>query len=438
MVGIVRNFLILLFSFAFVGFVEGAVLTVCSSGCDHTTISAAITAAGSGDEIQIKTGSYDEGMDLDGKDNLTVTNYQSDSVTLTGYGGTSALGRFQTFIQSDNLTISNLTFAPNQAANVYAIVEIYGASNGVTIDNCTFTGIANDTQSWLILREGADLINITITSNSFEGYANGSTWSALNFQGPNLKSIVFRDNDCDFSQIGSHTSPTYINYMNEEAGTNYCYFERNYFHGIGSEAQSAFWMFRETDGTYVRNNVFLLDSDYSAVCLFQVRGQTDGGDSCDSFWFTNNTVDVSTSNPDIFYIADTPVDVEITNNLVIGNFGIFADDLSPFNTGSGNSVQNNHATDATVTWNGGLGGGWTFSNNTANQSVVWNNSGDKPNPFYDLTESLDGGDFAWDPANDYNQDSRLNTPDVGGFEYESANGGPSVIQGVTIQGCEFK
>ncbi|MEL7120433.1 MAG: hypothetical protein AAFO07_13365, partial [Bacteroidota bacterium] len=57
-------------------------LTVCASGCDHTTIAAAITAATSGDVIEVRDAVHTE-------DNINITK----SVTIQG------LGRNQTIIQ---------------------------------------------------------------------------------------------------------------------------------------------------------------------------------------------------------------------------------------------------------------------------------------------------------------------------------------------------
>jgi len=404
---IIGLFMILPFWFL-VGISFGAVIVVPD---DQDTIQLAVNAASAGDEIQIKANTYAEKVTISADysgGGLTITNYGSEVVTISGGGSPS---RCIVINGSDYVTVSNIILS----GSVTYPIRIAGGTHN-TFDNCTITGVASTTDKWVYADGNWE--DLTFTNNTFSGYA---TYDGP-FQLVSGQGLVFRDNDCDYSGNAAGTATIFFGeWLSEEAAGTYNYVERNYFHGIGSQHGTAPFMFREIDNFYFRNNVIVADSDYpNTYAIAQIRGMTDGGDSCDNFYFTNNTIDVSacSSAPNyIFLIADTNVNVKITNNLIIGNFGVFAESMSPLGEGSGNLIEYNFTTDATVTWANGLGADFTVQNNTSSQSVVWNNTGDIPSPFYDLTESLNGGDYAWDPTTDYDEVTRADPPDVGAFEY---------------------
>ena len=64
----------------------GKTITVGPSGCDFTTIQAAIEAAPNGSIIQVQTGSYKENLTIRNKDGLTLQGPGPDAVTLDGNG----------------------------------------------------------------------------------------------------------------------------------------------------------------------------------------------------------------------------------------------------------------------------------------------------------------------------------------------------------------
>ena len=64
----------------------GKTITVGPSGCDFTTIQAAIDAAPNGSIIQVQTGSYKENLTIRNRDGLTLQGAGADKVTLDGNG----------------------------------------------------------------------------------------------------------------------------------------------------------------------------------------------------------------------------------------------------------------------------------------------------------------------------------------------------------------
>ena len=64
----------------------GKTITVGPSGCDFTTIQAAIDAAPNGSIIQVQTGSYKENLTIRNRDGLTLQGAGPDKVTLDGNG----------------------------------------------------------------------------------------------------------------------------------------------------------------------------------------------------------------------------------------------------------------------------------------------------------------------------------------------------------------
>ncbi len=64
----------------------GKTITVGPSGCDFTTIQAAIDAAPNGSIIQVQTGSYRENLTIRNRDGLTLQGAGSDKVSLDGNG----------------------------------------------------------------------------------------------------------------------------------------------------------------------------------------------------------------------------------------------------------------------------------------------------------------------------------------------------------------
>ncbi len=87
----------------------GKTITVGPSGCDFTTIQAAIDAAPNGSVIQVQTGSYKENLTIRNRDGLTLQGAGPDKVTLDGNGPQQKdITPGILILSSRNITVSGL------------------------------------------------------------------------------------------------------------------------------------------------------------------------------------------------------------------------------------------------------------------------------------------------------------------------------------------
>jgi hypothetical protein len=160
-----------------------ATITVCASGCDHTTLAAAIGAATSGDEIDLQA-NISEGL-------VTV----NKSVTIDGNGftltSTSATWGIQ--LAADNITIQDLTV---DGAGTLGIITDPGRSNlaltNVTVQNGVGAPPTSGTGFAITCVSNVTLTNISALNNAGNGVSitdcsnvtiNGITTSGNAFGG---------------------------------------------------------------------------------------------------------------------------------------------------------------------------------------------------------------------------------------------------------------
>ncbi|GIV66443.1 MAG: hypothetical protein KatS3mg047_0836 [Bellilinea sp.] len=99
--------------------VSADTITVCSSGCDYTTIQDAVNAANAGDVIVVGPGTYTGNITINKNIKLLSTNGR-DSTTIEGVSGAGALG---------TILITNNTTAV-QIGDINQGFKIIGIDNG--------------------------------------------------------------------------------------------------------------------------------------------------------------------------------------------------------------------------------------------------------------------------------------------------------------------
>jgi hypothetical protein len=126
--------------------------TVCESGCDHTTIQAAITAASAGDTIQVAAGTY--------SGNVTI----NKNIILRGAGAATTV------------------IVGNAAGSEPGAVHLTTGRNGVTIQGFHIKGINGSTpglEKAAIYLQGSQT-NITIQENTIEAIGDAALMGEYN------------------------------------------------------------------------------------------------------------------------------------------------------------------------------------------------------------------------------------------------------------------
>ncbi len=133
-----RNLLVILFtSFYLSSF--SATLTVCSSGCDHTTIQAAINAASAFDVIQINEATHTELSITVNKSDLTIQG-QGQTTTIVQAAGTQASASDRIFVVNTSITVNfqDLTLRHGNATGRGGAI-LLNSSSAVTFTRVTLT-----------------------------------------------------------------------------------------------------------------------------------------------------------------------------------------------------------------------------------------------------------------------------------------------------------
>ena len=109
---------------------SAATITVCSSGCDHTTIQAAINAASNGDIIDVSAGTYNEVVTIN--KSLSMIGAGCGSTIIDG-GGTNPTG-ISVPANTTNVSISNLTVQNTNGGSNDAGIRVFAGCDDLSID----------------------------------------------------------------------------------------------------------------------------------------------------------------------------------------------------------------------------------------------------------------------------------------------------------------
>lgn len=182
-------------------------ITVCSSGCDHTTLSAAVSAAQPGDTVRVTEDLVVASSTTVNKD-ITITGADGVGITRTG----SSANIFAIAPTGDGATISDLELTSATAVSG-AFVTVNGA-DGVTIDGNLIHAPQQPGPmgTWVVNRAWTSntVTGLTISDNTIHtlrtgGYIDNGSGTVTGNVTYNTKGDYLLDEQADFVFSGNTT-----------------------------------------------------------------------------------------------------------------------------------------------------------------------------------------------------------------------------------------
>ena len=153
---------------------QAATITVCASGCDHTTIQGAVNAASSGDTINIAAGTYKENVTIEVK-TLTVNGAGADSTIVDGNKSASVFSIRGSSGPPFSVTLKNMTITNGKASGSIGGGIFIEVDPSVTVTDCIISGNFANNAGGGISNLGGGILTImdsNISSNS-AGFGGG-------------------------------------------------------------------------------------------------------------------------------------------------------------------------------------------------------------------------------------------------------------------------
>ncbi|NJP99583.1 hypothetical protein [Streptomyces zingiberis] len=181
---------------------NAATITVCASGCDYTTISAAITAASAGDTITVGPGTYNEQITID--KSLTVRGAQAgvDPSPTGRPGGESTISS----TYAVTIAANNVVFTGFEVRDFRQGVRSTGTWSNIEISYNWIHEPTTTTDLLGILLEPALLTGVTITHNIVHTEETGDSLAAIGISSsgptPEIDDLEISYNDIGNSLYG--------------------------------------------------------------------------------------------------------------------------------------------------------------------------------------------------------------------------------------------
>ncbi len=333
---IVRYSMILLIFISCIGIVSAATITVGDSGKDHTTISAAVSNASSGDIILVSDGTYTENVVVNKA--VTIISENGAASTLVQSTGSHIIS-----ISSDNVTISgfNITCTvPSTHAGIYVSSasncnisdnklngNCYGIYLASSSNNTLSNNNANNNEYGIYL-EGSSNYN-TLTSNNVSSNTDYGIY--LDHSSNNtLTSNIASDNRYGIN-LGSSSNNTLIS-NNASSNTGY---------GISLSYASNNTLTSNNASSNTIIGIYLSSASNNTLTSNNANSNTPHGIYLDSS--SNNTLTGNNASSNNYYgiCLDSSSNNTLTSNNANNNeYGIYLDD-SNNNTLTNNLMSSN-------------------------------------------------------------------------------------------------
>lgn len=452
-------------------YVDGSMLDDKGDGKSWATakkfIASGISLMSKGDTLRIKSGTYNEALNIQNKDGTSWTagNYyyvRSDdgngnygSVVIGGNvsikGGISWFtvvnaGNF--ILSSDYWWFDGITFTSTSVVdcglyvtNVNAGSEPYAKGNGFRMTNCIVNGNPRKYLFQIWEMNDIAIIGCTFVSTGCRGHADDGCMICIgSYSNPNgsnaVKGVTFQQNSITGTYKAEYGALWLRNCTVVDVS-------RNYFYNLSNNHVCARWGDQGNHKYY--NNVHILGGSNhqpnESQHIYWFRGMTttayggNGGPSVYDGHIYNNTIDMNgvTSGYTwaLFLFHDDTTRAIVQNNLIIGNVPNSVESIiGNYDEGgdSANNVARNNVVTGTISCKRGTGWfydyygrqSWTLSNNISGVGTAFINlSGNIPSPYYRLKASYDGSGTGITITTDFDGNIRNLIPDVGAFEAPS-------------------
>ena len=421
-------------------------LTVCGSGCDYTTIQAAIDAIDGAHTVLVYQGTYNEKVYFNGgNDNNTIVRSACgpDETIINASGATTygvevtgstgsvvdgfgiADGTIGVYLHhssaSTNVTIENCRIHNNSGGGIYC-----GDTSSMTVNNSEVYANTAGTGAGIYLLEGSSSINDTLIRNNTATMNGGGVatglWNNTTFTNTTIKDNTAAGSGGGLAQISDSSTATFYNstvigneatagsgggmYIQGESGTYGVNLTNTVVADNQAPSGGGIWL----DGNLTAINCTIADNRAtgSAGGGGAIYANTGGSVTIRNSILWNNAAPILGSRHIAYLSSTTPT---VISDSILNNDGTAAFNLYPyFVVQSGGALP-------TIT--GFVSGADPFFADTAN--------GD----YHILATSpaIDNANAAYAPAVDLDGDARPQgaADDIGSDEYRSATGNQAPV-----------